>query len=190
MSALDSSAQCFRCFNNSLQRSQIFKCPNTIIFSLVVEPREISKEFLEYEYTRRISMIREGLRRRGEGVEKGEEDAEEARLYRLGRHIEALWGGATPLLLDRGCLWLAILAVRQPASQPAASKTRGGGGGNYGSSHENRSRSESWNTKGCCSWKRSLYHGNVATKIEKMGGGRGFFLRCFDLIAWRWMKEE
>lgn len=29
-----------------------------------------------------------------------------------------------------------------------------------------------------------------ATKIEKMGGGRGFFLRCFDLIAWRWMKEE
>lgn len=78
----------------------------------------------------------------------------------------------------------------QPASQPAASKTRGGGGGNYGSSRENRSRSESWNTKGCCSWKRSLYHGNVATKIEKMGGGRGFFLRCFDLIAWRWMKEE
>lgn len=83
-----------------------------------------TKEFLEYEYTRRISMIREGWRRRGEGVEKGEEDAEEARLYRLGRHIEALWGGATPLLLDRGCLWLAILAVRQPASQPASQPSR------------------------------------------------------------------
>lgn len=73
-------------------------------------------------------MIREGWRRRGEGVEKREEDAEEARLYRLGRHIEALRGGATPLLLDRGCLWLAILAVRQPASQPPRKRVEEEGG--------------------------------------------------------------
>lgn len=71
---------------------------------------------------------------------------------------------------------------RQPASQPAASKTRGGGGGNYGSSHENRSRSESWNTKGCCSWKRSLYHGNIAKcDKDRKDGGRE---RIFSSLFW------
>lgn len=154
--------------------------------------RWTTKEFLEYEYTRRISMIREGWRRRGEGVEKGEEDAEEARLYRLGRHIEALWGGATPLLLDRGCLWLAILAVdSQPASQPPRKRVEEEGG-----IMEVRTRIVR-------DQKVEILRGVVrerdpfimemsrnATKIEKMGGGRGFFLRCFDLIAWRWMKEE
>lgn len=139
---------------------------------------------------------RERERERAVMDEDEEGKREEARLYRLGRHIEELWEeGHTPLL-DRGCLCFAILAVRQPASlpSPSASKTRGDRwkGGREGGereeweeevSHENRLRIKRLKVI----WY--LYRGNVAKFDKDRKDGEESFFFLFHVLIME-MKEE